>query len=475
MKRFFTLLLAAFLAVPFFGQAKYIFYFIGDGMGINEVILTEMYLAQCQGKIGALPLWMTRFPYAGMATSYSSSNSITDSSAAGTCLASATKTTNGQLGIDDEGKHHPTIAEILRDGGYSIGIMTSVSIDHATPGAFYAAVKSRNSYYAIGEQLAASGFDFFGGSSFYQPNSKDPAATNLYKLCEKNGYKFFHGHEEFIHEGGIKADRAILIQKHEGLDINAAADGRIPYAIDHVAEALTLPQITSDAIDFLYAKGKPFFMMVEGGQIDWACHANDAATVIGEVIDFDKSIRVALDFYNQHPDETLIVVTADHETGGLALGNSDYTLHLDLLQHQKASSAILSEELKALKATYGKKLTFDQVKALLTEKLGFYTEIKLSAEEDQLLRDLFTKMQKNKLSDSKNMYASLNAISDAAVRLLAQKAHLGWTTHSHSASPVPVFAIGNGAEQFTGRFDNSDIMPRILKSGNSSLPSTPLE
>lgn len=463
MKRVSILLLALILTVPFFGQARYIFYFIGDGMGPNVVLATEMYLAELNGQISATPLCMTQFPYYGAATSFSASNGITDSSAAGTCLAAGYKTTNGHEGQDPEGKHHPTVAERLRDMGYSIGIMTSVSIDHATPAAFYADVPNRNDYYEIGLQLAESKFDFFGGGTFYKPTAKnDPNAKNVYTACEQNGYTFLHGHQEFL-DKSKEHDKVILIQKHEGRDITVGGEGRIPYAIDKVTDALTLPEITQDAIDFLYAKQKPFFMMCEGGQIDWACHANDAAAAIAEVLDFDKSIELAFEFYKQHPEETLIVVTADHETGGLALGNSDYTLHLSRLQYQNGSAPVISERLKALQKQYGKKLTWDQVKSFLSDNLGLYTKVSVPDADDKHLQELFVKMKKNKVQDSKNMYASLNALSDAAVKLLNKRSRIGWTTHSHSAAAVPVFAIGKGAERFTGFYDNTQIAPRIME------------
>lgn len=464
MKRLFIAIFALLLAVPFFGQAKYVFYFIGDGMGPNVVLATEMYLAELKGKISAEPLCMTQFPYYGSARSFSTSNSVTDSSAAGTCLAAGYKTTNGKLGIDDDGKHHPTIAEILKKRGYSIGIMTSVSIDHATPGAFYAQVPGRNDYYDIAKQMIGSEFDFFGGSWVYQPvNKKNDSDPSIVTLCKENDYEILHGHKDFL-KRGKEFKKVILVQEHEALDLAKPGDSRIPYAIDNVEGALTLPEITSDAIDFLSAKGQPFFMMVEGGQIDWANHANDGATAIGEVIEFDKSIQRAFEFYKAHPKETLIVVTADHETGGLALGNSDYTLHLERLQHQKMSAAILSERFKELHRQYGKKLTFDQVKTFFSANLGLYSEVSVSAEDDAMLRNLYKLMMKNKAADSKNMYASLDALSDAAVRLLNKSARLGWTTHSHSAAAVPVYAIGVGAEQFTGFYDNTEIMHRMLKA-----------
>lgn len=460
MKRFILSLFVLVCALTISAQPKYIFYFIGDGMGINQVLLTEMYLAQIKGEIGRNHLCMTQFPVAASASSYSASNSITDSSAAGTCLASGSKTNNGRLGLDPKDEHHATIAEQLHEMGWAIGITTSVSIDHATPGAFYAKVASRNDYYTIGTQLADSKFEFFGGATFMKPvDPYNPNRPSVYKLCRDNEYTFCHGYKEYNKNMG---DKVILIQDYEGLDDEKKGNGKIPYAIDREPKDLTLPQITEVAIDFLSAKDRPFFLMVEGGQIDWASHGNDAATVIHETIDFDRAIRLAFDFYKEHPDETLIVVTADHETGGLALGNSDYTLHLDLLKNQKVSANVVSDQLVDLRRKMGKKLTFGQVKRLFSETLGLFGEVEVSAEEEAELLATFKLMMKNKANDSKNMYASLNALSDQAVRLLNKKAHVGWTTHSHSAAPVPVFAIGKGAERFSGFYDNSDIAPLIF-------------
>ena len=475
-------------------QVKYVFYMIGDGMGPNQVLSAEMYQAELQGKIGREKLCMTQFPVSGQLSTYSTSNGITDSSAAGTCLASGKKTNNGTLGLDDLNKPVETIAEILRDKGWSIGIMTSVSIDHATPGAFYAHVNKRSEYYKIGKQLAESKFDFFGGSSFLHPTDKDDAsAPNLYKLCEEAGYHFAHGYKEYEEVAGT--ERVILIQSHEGQDITQPSEGMIPYALDKTPEDLTLPQITSAAIDFLSRKQKPFFMMVEGGAIDWACHSNDAATVIGEVQEFDKAIQVVYDFYKKHPKETLIIITADHETGGMALGNKKYTLDLQLLQNQKVSEGKLSDEIKALLAAngltavsahvplaemladmagvikalqeqYGKKLKWEQVKELLQKEVGLYDAVPVKSEEDAELQQLFKHMLNNKAKDEKTLYAEVSALAAKAIKLLNKKAHVGWTTTSHSAAAVPVFAIGQGAELFTGWHDNSEVMPLILKATN---------
>lgn len=464
MRRSSILLLLLLTTILSFGQAKYVFYFIGDGMGPNVVLLTEMYLAQRNGEIGVKPLCMTQFPHYGTATTFSTSNSITDSSAAGTCLASGEKTKNNVLGLNANGEHVPTIAEILQERGYKVGLMTSVSIDHATPGAFYGQSANRNSYYTIGKQLADSRFNFFGGASFYQPvDPNNPSSTNLYDYAEQAGYVFAHGIEEaqsFIAGG---KEQVILIQKNEGQDRTKPGEGHIPYAIDRVPNALTLPQITKCAMEMLTASGDPFFMMVEGGQIDWANHANDAASAIQEVIEFDASIQLAYEFYLSHPDETLIIVTADHETGGLALGNDKYVLHLDLLDNQKGSISSINSRFEELYKQYGKKLTFDQVKAFFNQELGLYGNVNLTEEENAQLLKTFKEMKKNAQTTSSMYNDNIYPICKEAMGLLNKHAKVGWTTHSHSAAAVPVFAIGVGAERFSGYMDNSQIAPLIIE------------
>lgn len=461
MKRFLTLVLSVCLAAASFAQAKYVFYFIGDGMGTNQVLGTEMYLAALQGVNGRERLCMTQLPYSGHAATFSASNGITDSSAAGTCLATGSKTTNGVLGLSPQGDTLRTIAEQLKAEGWGVGIMTSVAIDHATPGAFYAHVPSREMYYEIGTQLAASNFDFFGGAAFHQPNSKKHAGSaNLYDLCEQQGYTFARGYQDA--QSKMQADKMIMVQNTDGIDRNKPSYN-IPYALDRDSSDLTLEQIVRTAIPFLEQKYERFFMMVEGGMVDYACHGNDAAAAIGEAIALDEAIRVAMEFYKAHPDETLIVITADHETGGLALGNSDYTLNLQLLQYQRCSAWILSDRISALFKDNAKP-AWSSVQQVLGDCLRLYREVELTKEEDESLRTAYKKAIAHKSKDTQTMYKDINEIGATAVRILNRKAKIGWTTGAHSAHAVPIFAIGAGAEQFTGWHDNSEIAPAILRA-----------
>ena len=198
MKRFVLILCSLLIVLSASAEIKYIFYFIGDGMGTNQVLSAEMYRSAIQGNpLGRVQTLMTTFPYSGHASTYSKSNGITDSAAAGTCLATGSKTNNGTLGLDADGNRLTTIAEDLKAQGWGIGIMTTVAIDHATPAAFYAHVKERNEYYKIGKQLCASGFDFFGGAGFHHPQGKhDNKSTNLYRLAEQNGYTIVRSFDE---------------------------------------------------------------------------------------------------------------------------------------------------------------------------------------------------------------------------------------------------------------------------------------
>ena len=439
-------------------------------MGSNQVLGAEMYRSALQGEpLGRVQTLMTTFPYSGHASTYSKSNGITDSAAAGTCLATGKKTKNGMLGMDPDSSRITTIAEELKAEGWGIGIMTTVPIDHATPAAFYAHVPKRNQYYTIGQQLIESQFDFFGGAGFHYPQGKkDDEPNNLYRMAEQAGYLIAHGIEEAntILDNAYpkstlpepKVDKLIIVQKNDDQGVKHGSS--LPYAIDRKEGDLTLKEIVSTAIPFLDNRHERFFMMVEGGMIDYACHSDDAATAIGEVWDMDEALQEAYAFYQAHPDETLIVVTADHETGGLALGNSDYTLHLDLLQYQKHSAWVIGDRFSQLFKDH-KKPSWEQVRQLFTEELGLWENVEVSEKEEAKLKDLFKAACKGKAKDTKTLYKNINKLGDAGVALINKKAHIGWTTRSHSAHAVPIFAIGAGAEQFSGWHDNTEIVPLI--------------
>jgi alkaline phosphatase len=444
-------------------QAKYVFMFIGDGMGPHQVLSTEMYLAELEGKIGRKPLLMTTFPYSGQAATFSASSGITDSAASGTCLASGKKTNNGVIGLAHDSTPVYSVASQLKEQGWGVGIMTTVTIDHATPSAHYAHTPSRENYYTIGTQLVESTFDFFGGAGFSRPvDKKNADAPNLYDLAKEKGYTLAAGYADAKKQVG--SCKMILLPSYYQDNYTRHA-GALPYAIDRNSTDLSLSQIVEVAIEQLSSYDR-FFMMAEGGKIDYASHANDGATVLHEVIDFDQAIEVAYHFYEQHPDETLIVVTADHETGGMALGNSDYLLNLKILANQQCSLDKLSDRLSDLHKKEGKKLKWEQVKQLISKNTGLYSQVEITEEEDALLQEAFASMMSHQ-DVVKTLYKDLNALAAKSLAILNKKSRLGWTSGGHTASAVPIFAIGVGAERFTGWHDNSEIAPLIYQATQS--------
>ena len=462
-----TLLLAFFvlaLCKTFAQEAKYVFYFIGDGMGVNQVLGTELYRGELEGKIGIVPLSFTQFPYSTVATTFSATNKVTDSAAAGTALATGNKTKNGAIGmLKDLSTPVNSAAVWAKESGMRVGIATSVSVDHATPAAFYAHEAGRGSYYEIGKDLYEAGFDFYAGSDFLDPtNNGEAGAEDLYSLAQKNGYVIARGYKDYLKKCK-KADKMILFQTEKASEADRTA---IPYAIDRKKDDLTLQEITRSAINFLTKKeDKGFFLMVEGGKIDWACHSNDAATAFHEVMDFDNAIKVAYEFYSQDPDETLIVITADHETGGFVLGTGEYDLNLQALKNQKVSENGFTRIVNRLRAKTNNQVSWEQIQLALKDNFGFWDTVALSEKQENRLKKVYEKSLKNQqMKMEKSEYAQDEPIAAEAKRILDEIAMTGWTSGGHSAGYVPVFAIGAGADLFQGRIDNTEIPGKIAKA-----------
>lgn len=471
MKKFNLLFALVLLSCnwSFAQQAKYVFYFIGDGMGVNQVQGTELFQGELKGEIGISPLCFTQFPVSTVATTFSATNGVTDSAAAGTALATGNKTKNGAIGVlKDLETPVNSVAVWAKNSGRRVGIATSVSVDHATPAAFYAHEAGRSSYYNIGADLYRAGFDFYAGSDFVEPeNKKDKNAKNLYKMADEYGYCIARGYNEYTKKSD-KADKMILFQSKEASEKDRSA---IPYAIDRTEKDLSLEDITRSAIDFLSKDmSKGFFLMVEGGKIDWACHSNDAATAFREVQDFDNAIKIAYEFYKQHPDETLIVVTADHETGGIVLGTGQYKLNLKALESQEMSESGFTKVLNAMRKKYKNNVPWEVVKESLEENFGFWDEIKLTEKQEERLLSVYEKTLKGqKAKMEKSEYAQDEALAAEAKRIISETALIGWTSGGHSAGYVPVFAIGAGAGNFSGRLDNTQIPALIAKAAGYTV------
>ena len=443
------------------GKAKYVFYFIGDGMGVNQVNAAETYLGALQGRIGIQPLCFPSFPYSAFVNTQSATNGVTDSAAGGTALACGQKTKNGTLGmLKDLTTSVSSIADWARQSGAAVGITTSVAIDHATPAAFYAHVKERHEQYTIGKQLVESANDFYAGSDFTIPTDPEyPNGPTLYEEANAKGFTISRGYADY-QKRAANAKKMILLQSEEA---SKADRYSIPYALDRKDGDLTLTDITRAGIDFLMKKQgekNGFFMMIEGGKIDWACHANDLA-FIPELIDMDNAVKVAYDFYKQHPDETLIIVTADHETGGIVLSRGLYEINLAAVGNQRITIEKLGKELHKMHDVKGDKLVWDDVKTFLAENFGFWDKISLTDEQTQRLESSFKKIMDGTSKDQRTLYQNDDELAVTVRNIMSECAQVGWHVTSHSNGYVPCFAIGVGAEQIHGRIDNTEI-PKIV-------------
>ena len=447
-------------------QPKYVFYFIGDGMGVNQVLGTEMYQSELKGEIGVTPLLFTQFPYATVAHTFSASNGVTDSAAAGTALATGHKTKNGAIGVNKDMAEVTSVATWAKASGYKVGVSTSVSIDHATPASFYAHESSRNNSYQIGLDLIESNFDFYAGSDFVNPtnsNAKDGKTyESLYDLTAKAGYTLARGYKDY-QKKAKKAEKMILFQSEAA---SAKDKGSIPYAIDRQKGDMTLSEITRAGINFLSKNNdKGFFLMVEGGKIDWACHSNDGATVLAEVQDFDNAIKVAYEFYEQHPEETLIIITADHETGGLSLGTGSYDLNLQAFKAQKVSENGFTSILNGLRKKYKNQVPWEAVQQALKDNFGFWGTVKLNEKQEARLKAVYDKTFGNQpVALEKSEYLQNEQLAGEAKRILNSIARMGWNSGGHSAGFVPVFAIGANAHLFQGRLNNTEIPVKIAEA-----------
>lgn len=458
-------------------KAKYVFYFIGDGMGLSQTYLTELYLGALEGKNQPGKLEMNKFPVTGFFTTYAHNRLITCSAAAGTALATGEKTSINTIGMNaDRTRKFKSIAEQAHDNGFAVGIVTSVSPDHATPAVFYAHQPDRSMYYNIAVEMVNSGFEYFAGGGFRSPTGKNTSLVqaDVRKTAVENGYALSYTLDEM--KALAPGKKAIALSS------SLAEDQALPYAIDADSGAINLTHFTAKGIELLYGSGKGFFMMVEGGKIDWACHRNDVGTTIHEVIDFDNALKEAIGFYKKHPDETLILVCADHETGGIALGytGTAYELFPNRLKHQKISTEKFQATIDKIRNSLGSPMEkwaqmLDEIK--VNFGLGSAEEgMQLTEKEMIDLKNAFSRSMKSgdepgEIDQPIIMYGEYDPLVVAISKILSHKAGIEWSTFDHTGIPIPIRAIGVGQEKFTGFFDNTDVPKKILETMGLPYPN----
>ena len=460
MKRIAYLLLLSLLVTGCASkpEVKYVFYFIGDGMGVNQVIGTNLY-NQANGDEAVN---FSQFPVLNFITTVSANSLVTDSSAAGTALATGTKINNNVLGMDPDGNPTPNLTEWAHAAGFGTAVATSVGVNHATPGSFVAHTPSRNDYEDIAMQMIESPVDFMAGAAFLVQRRTGHNSAYFEHKADSAGIAVYKG-PEAMKNIDLNAPRVVCLSAKE--------EDSIPYAIDRKADDTRLADFTDAGIRYLESRfeKKGFFFMIEGGKIDYAGHGNDAAACFQEVNDMAESVDLALAFLARHPKETLILVTADHETGGLMLGSGRYEMHPDRLAKQHACVDELTNLFRASFFPTDKPFktpSWDAVKAFFTEHLGLWGEVEVNERAERELKDIydrtFGKGGDRNLTEE-NLYSSNFRIVADVVRAYDRAAGYQWSFGSHSGSPVGLYVTGACAEEFNTVKDNAEIAPLIAK------------
>lgn len=282
---------------------KNIVLLIADGMSYPQITATEYVHGQ---------LNMTSMPHHGSNSTYSADSNVTDSASSATALAAGYKTDNRMLGILPDGTPVQSIAQYAQELGKSTALLASCRITHATPAAFAVHHHSRADEFIIAEQIAVSGIDLLMGAgwNYFLPENEGgtrPDSRNLIHEMEDSGYIYI----DDIGDLGrvVESDKAVVFLEAQDLE-------RYPSRGDQMI------QLTNIALERLSQDPSGFFLMIEGSQIDWAGHANNAEWMIQEMIDFDNVIGAVLEFA-ERDGNTLVIVTSDHETGGLTLLRSE--------------------------------------------------------------------------------------------------------------------------------------------------------
>lgn len=453
---------------------KYVFMFIGDGMGNPQISATQYYLGTLQNPDATMPvpapLSFTEFQNVGIMTTYDATSFCPDSASTATSMASGNKTNSGVVNYDTElAESFKLVTEYAKEAGKKVGVISSVSLDHATPAAYYAKVPSRSQYYDIAVQaLTGETLDFLGGGRFLQPTGAEGNQQDVYEIAAQNGFTIADTNEKIR---SLDANSGKVLALAQDPDDAMA----MQYEIDRVRKEangedfMSLAEYVETAIQVLDNENG-FFMMAEGGKVDWSCHANDAMTSIYETIALSDAVQVAVDFAEQHPDETLIILTGDHETGGLTVGfaATAYDTHFDYLQNQTISFTDFDKVIADLRekgASFEDALTAIETHYGLTKTLE--QDLSLTAAEMESLEAAFALSMQE--ADTRNIgeaevlaYGGYEPLSMAVSHILNNKAGIAYTSYAHTGLQIPVYATGVGAEAFVGSYDNTDIFVKTM-------------
>jgi len=411
------------------GKAKYILFCVSDGMNHGTLSLAEEYSRRFHGRELCWPgeLYRSAAPIQRSMVDTASANSkVTDSAAAGSAWGIGQRVNNRALNVTPDGRSPKPIAVRVKEAGMSAGLVTTARLTHATPASFAANVDHRNKEGVIARQFLKRKIDVLlgGGLQHFQ-------ADNLLQAYREAGYTVCEHKKDLPAPG----DKSLL-----GL----FDDSHLPYTLDHEQEAIlrekvpTLAEMTQTAIDHLSRNPDGFLLQVEGGRVDHAGHANDPGAIVRDQVAFDDAVRAAWEFYQNHPDETLLIVTTDHGTGGCLLNG----VGRDYLGVDEALGRLsnVRHSYEWLVRALRQQLSMDEVQQLFHRA----TNLELPKAEATALHQALQTEGK----------ATTVRIAETTRDFMERATAVGWTSFSHTGERVEQVAVGVGSENFRPLMDN---------------------
>lgn len=417
------------------GNAKNVILLIGDGMGYAQVSAARL----AQGK----KLHMDQIKTMGTMTTASANSMVTDSAAAGTAMATGLKTNNGMISVTPDGKRLKTILEAAREKGKATGLVSTTRITHATPAVFAAHVPDRDDEITIADQMINANVDVLlgGGKSYFVPASAGGKRTDNRDLtaeAKTMGYAVVGTKDELA---AVKDGKVLGLFNKSHLNYEVDRDlTKEPSLAEMTAKAISLlDKNNNEDKENKESKHKGFFLMVEGGRIDHAAHANDPSGVYGDTLAFDAAVKVALDYAEKNND-TLVIVTADHETGGLIIGagGEDAKADINVLNKVTKTAEYMGKQIKTdgsnIDAVFAQYANITDLTA--TERASMQT-------------------------------ASNKALTVANV--ISARAGIKYTSGGHTGVTVPVMVTGEKEYEFAGLIDNTRIAKIIADAMDIEL------
>lgn len=407
-------------------EIQNVIFLIGDGMGNSY---TTGYRT-LKDNPNTPEMEDTKFdPYlVGMQSTHSwdPEESVTDSAAAATSMSAGIKTYNGAIAVDLEKKDVKTVLEQAKENGQSTGLVATSQINHATPAAFGSHDESRENYNEIADDYYDDLINgehkvdvlLGGGTSYFVREERD-----ITKEFEKDGYSYVTTRDEMLND---KNEQILGLFAPKGLDKK----------IDRPTEQPSLKEMTNSALERLNKNDKGFFLMVEGSQIDWAGHDNDVVAAMSDMEDFEEAFQAAIDFAKKDKN-TLVIATADHSTGGMAMGRDGvYKWNPSAIKAAKKTPDFIAKEIAE--------------GAPVDETLKKHIDLELTPEEIQSVQE------------AKESRGDVLEIDNAIEKIFDLRTGTGWTTDGHTGEDVTVYAYGPGMEKFTGKIDNTDTAKEIF-------------